>query len=93
MPRPQFEWNDAKDETNQASTGFHFGQRRSFFSTGMAIDLDATRHADSEIRRKVIGMIEGRLFAVVYTRRGDVYRLISARRANRKEERTWLDLR
>ena len=32
-------------------------------------------------------MIEGRLFAVTYTRRGKLMRLISARKANEREQR------
>jgi uncharacterized DUF497 family protein len=92
MLQPQFEWDDAKAEANQAKHGVTFRSATQLFLDQDAIDLDATRHSDSEVRRKIIGMIEGRLFAVVYTRRGDVYRLISSRRANRKEERTWLDL-
>lgn len=32
-------------------------------------------------------MIDERLFAVVFTMRGEVIRIISARRANAKEER------
>lgn len=93
MAEPKFEWDDVKAEANQAKHGITFRSATQLLLDEDVIDFDATRQADSELRRKVIGMIEGRLFAVVYTRRDDVYRLISARRANRKEERTWLDLR
>ena len=41
------------------------------------------------MRRKVVGMIEGRLFTVVYTVRDDVTRIISARRCNAKEGRLY----
>jgi uncharacterized DUF497 family protein len=40
---------------------------------------------DGEVRRKVVGMIEERLFTVVYTERDGVTRIISARRCNAKE--------
>ena len=36
-----------------------------------------------------VGLIEGRIFAVVYTQRPDVIRLISARRCNAKEARLY----
>jgi uncharacterized DUF497 family protein len=52
-------------------------------------DFDASHAADAERRRKVVGLIEGRLFTVVYTQRGAVIRLISARRSNAKETRCY----
>jgi uncharacterized DUF497 family protein len=51
--------------------------------------LDATRDRDGEARLRAIGRIEERLFVVVFTERGSMTRIISARRANRKEERIY----
>jgi uncharacterized protein len=53
------------------------------------LELDVSRMVDGEPRFKVIGMIEGKLHVVVATKRGDAYRLISARRTNRAEERVY----
>jgi uncharacterized protein len=53
------------------------------------LELDVSRMADGEARFKVIGMIEGKLHVVAATRRGDAYRLISARRTSRAEERAY----
>jgi uncharacterized DUF497 family protein len=53
------------------------------------IDFDASRPEDNEVRRKLVGMIEGRHFTVVYTVRDGVIRLISARRANDQEMRRY----
>jgi uncharacterized DUF497 family protein len=44
---------------------------------------------DGEERRKAIGLIDGKLYTVVYTLRGSVCRLISARRSNAKESRSY----
>jgi len=52
-------------------------------------DLLDIRSADEE-RRIAFGTIEGRLFACIYTMRGSVYRIISVRKANRREKRKWL---
>ena len=49
------------------------------------MDFDATQPGQGESRRKVVGKIEDLIFTVVYTERGEVIRLISARRANGKE--------
>lgn len=53
------------------------------------VAFDASREADQETRRKAVGVIEGKLFVVVYTDRGGVCRLISARRANAMEHRAY----
>ena len=43
----------------------------------------------SEERRLTLGRIEGRLFAVAYTPRGKLIRLISARNANERKQRQY----
>lgn len=84
-----FDWDDGKAERNLAKHGVPFPYAtRVFLDAGM-IDLDATRPGDGEVRRKAVGMIEERIFAVVYTQREDVTRIISARRCNDKEARLY----
>jgi uncharacterized protein len=53
------------------------------------LDNEHTRRNYSEERRLTLGKIEGRLFAVAYTPRGPVIRLISARKANEREQRKY----
>ena len=53
-------------------------------------EVEDTRHDYGETRMQAFGMVEGRLFVCVYTLRGDVYRLISVRKASRQEQRSWL---
>jgi uncharacterized DUF497 family protein len=57
-------------------------------------DGDYTEYEDKrkdygEKRFVVIGPIEGRVFAVVYTWRNERRRIISARRASRRERRAY----
>jgi uncharacterized DUF497 family protein len=52
------------------------------------IDREDNRLDYGEERRIVVGYIENRLFVVAYTRRGGVIRLISARKANVREQKT-----
>ena len=40
-----------------------------------------------EARRIALGLVNGRLFACVYTRRGDTYRIVSVRPASRQERK------
>jgi hypothetical protein len=86
-----FEWDDAKAAANEAKHGISFDDAISAFRDPQVVLVDATRDADGETRMKVIGRIEGKLFVVVFTERGQVRRIISARRANGKEERIYGD--
>ncbi len=85
----EFEWDDAKAESNLAKHGVPFAYATQLFLDAQRVDLDVTRPADGEVRRKAIGVIEGRLFAVVYTVREGRCRLISARRCNANEEKRY----
>jgi uncharacterized DUF497 family protein len=54
------------------------------------MDADRLIHKDTrwdygEDRYQLLGAIEGRVFFVVYTIRGTVIRIISARKANQRE--------
>jgi len=53
------------------------------------VEFDASHEGDAEVRQKAVGLIEGKLFVVVFTDRGGVCRIISARRANTKERRAY----
>jgi uncharacterized protein len=80
-----FEWDLAKAQSNLAKHGVPFEYATRVFLDADAIDFDASRAEDNEVRRKIVGMIEGRVFSVVYTRRHGVTRIISARRCNARE--------
>jgi uncharacterized protein len=84
-----FEWDDAKAASNFAKHRIRFEVAVRVFSDRAQAALDASRAADGEVRRKAVGLIEGRLFTVVYTERHGVVRIISARRSNAKERRAY----
>ncbi|MDP9348936.1 MAG: BrnT family toxin [Gemmatimonadota bacterium] len=46
---------------------------------------------DGEERFVAVGEVEGRVVAVAYTIRGDSYRIISARRGRKNEQRDYYD--
>jgi uncharacterized protein len=48
-----------------------------------------TRREYNEERRLTLGKVEGRLFVVAYTRRDNFIRIISARKANEREQRQY----
>lgn len=85
----EFEWDDEKAASNEAKHGVPFAYAARVFLDDGRVDFDTSRSLDGEDRRKVVGKIEGRLYCVVYTLRGRVRRLISARRANTKESKAY----
>jgi uncharacterized protein len=85
----EFEWDDTKVSANEAKHSVRFDYAAAVFLDDHRLDLDTTRADDSEERRKAIGFIHGKLYTVVYTLRGSVCRLISARRSNAKESRSY----
>ena len=87
--RREFEWEDAKAEGNLAKHGVPFGYATRIFLDPRRVEFDASREGDGEGRRKAVGLIDGKLFVVVYTDRGGVYRLISARRTNAAEDKAY----
>lgn len=85
----EFEWDERKAESNLAKHGVPFAYAARVFLDPAVIDFDASHPEDGEARRKAVGMIEGSVFAVVYTERGGNTRIISARRCNAKEGRLY----
>lgn len=80
-----FEWDDAKARANLAKHGVRFDEAEGVFaSPAIFEDHD---HSEREPRYLAIGYSgKGRLLTVVFTRRGPgVYRIISARKATRRE--------
>ena len=88
MPRA-FDWDDAKAASNLAKHGVPFDYATRVFLDEAVVDFDASREADGEARRNAIGLIEGRVFAVVYVQRKEAIRIISARRANGTERKAY----
>jgi hypothetical protein len=86
-----FEWDEAKSEACFRERGFDFAYAvRTFFDPDRLVQAD-TRHSYGEERYQLLGKIEQRLFVVVYTPRHDTMRIISARKANRRELRHYED--
>ena len=86
-----FEWDTVKAESNLAKHGVRFEVATSVFEDPDVADFDASRVDDGEERRKAVGMIQDSLFTVVYTVRGKVMRIISARLSNATEKRRHAD--
>ena len=81
----EFEWNDAKSSSCFSRRGFDFGYAVRAFLDPHRIIVQDRRREYGEPRYRLLGMIDGRVYVVVYTLRGSAIRIISARKANGKE--------
>ena len=85
----KFEWDPEKAAENAAKHGISFDQAIKAFDDPDAVFIEDLEHSEGEIREKLLGLAdEAGIVLVVFTERhGDVYRIISAREATRKEKR------
>lgn len=79
------EWDDRKAEINKRKHKVSFETAAEVFLDEHKIDDYDEFHSDDEERIKVIGKVDS-ILVVIYTERGEKYRLISARRATKREE-------
>jgi uncharacterized DUF497 family protein len=79
------EWDEAKRVANLAKHGVDFSAVARF-DWKVAVLYADRRHAYEEVRLVAYGPIDGRLYALVYVRRIASRRIISLRRANRREQ-------
>jgi len=79
----EFESDPAKSASNLEKHGIDFGAIQAIWQDVMRIEVPA--RTTDEPRWLVVGQIDGKHWSVVVTYRGDLVRIISARRS-RKEE-------
>ena len=82
------EWDDSKNESNIKKHGVSFETAAYIFNDVNRIEAYDAKHSDTEERYYTIGRVGDVLF-VVYTDRGEVFRLISARFATKREEEVY----
>ncbi|MGH7119254.1 MAG: BrnT family toxin [Acetobacteraceae bacterium] len=89
-----FRWDPRKAEANTAKHGVNFAGAATVFLDADAREGPDLQHSGTEARFRRLGRSgAGRVLMVVYTRRksenGEAIRLISARRASRRERRAY----
>ncbi len=82
------DWDAAKHERNREERGFGFDFAALIFE-GDTIEWPDDRRDYGEARVRAIGEADGLLLHVVFTDRGDMRRIISARVTNRNERNQW----
>jgi uncharacterized protein len=81
--QPPFEFDPAKDAANRLKHGLSLADFSGFDS--LPVIIPDVRRDYGERRDWAVGRIDGRGHILTFTRRGDIMRLISLRRAHEKE--------
>ena len=86
MTEPNYEWDEAKRQTNLAKHGVNFAAMEAFEWGTAVIDLDDSQEEERWIAKGFIGEV---LHLVVYTERGNTIRIISLRKARLRERKSY----
>ena len=85
-----YEWNETKNNSNLEKHGLDFNLAIEVFSDPNGI-TQLNRNIDSEERSQIIGKLQNEIIIVfvVFTQRKQKIRIISARKANKKERQIY----
>ena len=84
----EFEWDEAKRRQNLEKHGIDFVRAKQIWLDDV-LEVRSAQDRHSKPRHLAYGLIAGRIITVVFTRRGDNIRLISARRARHHERKAY----
>ena len=86
----EFEWDEEKAKKNLKKHGVSFEEAATVFGDPLSLTIPDPAHSQMEDRWIVLGHSHQRkLLVVVHTERGDNIRIISARRASRRERKSY----
>ena len=86
----RFEWDPEKAAENLANHGLSFEEAATVFGDPLGRIVDDPRHSTDEPRYVLLGHSEHQqLLAVMFIERAKAIRLISARKATRRERREY----
>ena len=86
----EFEWDPEKAELNVEKHGVSFGHAATIFGDPLSLTFFDPDHSEDEDRFVTIGMSAGEVLLIVsHTDRDDRIRVISARKATRRERRIY----
>lgn len=84
-----FEWDPLKAASNLAKHGVDFDTAAAVFEDPGRLVIIDDRRPYGEQRYQSVGLVAGVVLFVAYTMRGEVCRIISARKANRHEREAY----
>ena len=85
-----FEWDQQKAQSNLVKHGISFKQAQTVFDDPLYVDFYDPDHSQNENRYIIIGASSmGHILLVSYTERGNITRIISARKVTKQEFKTY----
>jgi len=85
-----FEWDPLKARSNVAKHRVGFEEASTVFGDPLSLTIPDPEHSETEKRYVTMGIaFTGKLLVVVHTDRGNNIRIISARRASRRERKSY----
>jgi len=78
-----FEWDNEKSRSNEAKHGIDFNTARALWDDGNRVEIQSPYPLES--RSILIGKLDKKLWTAIFTRRGSALRIISVRRARKRE--------
>ena len=88
----EFEWDEDKRRINLQKHGLDFAHAHLAF-TEDALTIIDDREDYGEDRYVLLGLMRERVVVVAFTVRGDVIRIISMRKANKQEQKSYVQRR
>ena len=79
------DFDPAKNAVNIARHGLDFADAALMWQEGPVVEIEDDRADYGELRMIAVGRVRGRVCVTVYTDRGPVRRIISLRKADRRE--------
>ncbi len=85
-----FEWDEKKADENLRKHGVGFEEAKTVFNDPFSVTINDPDHSSDEQRYIDIGLSsKARLIVVSYCERDETIRIISSRKATRKEQREY----
>jgi uncharacterized protein len=85
----EFDWDDTKAAQNLRKHGVRFDEATLAFHDPLAIERPDARKDYGEDRYVLFGISLGQVLTIVYTEWAERIRIISARRASRREQQDY----
>ena len=82
-----FEWDEKKSRANKSKHGIDFNTATELWNDQDRIEIQTNFQAEN--RNVLIGKIKDKLWTAIFTRRVDAIRIISVRRARKKEAKLY----
>ena len=81
----RYEWDEAKNRSNLAKHGLDIKDAEHVFA-GPCVTFEDSRFDYGEERLITLGLLAGRVLVIAHAPRGPATRIISMRKANRREQ-------